>query len=85
MVKVQKVQIVQCKNLHENFEKSENLANFLSFGTIICEKSENSYSAERLFYKFSCISQKNVVSLHAKLRAKAKKEQAGYEYEDKDR
>ena len=50
-----------------------------------CEKSENSYSAERLFYKFSCISQKNVVSLHAKLRAKAKKEQAGYEYEDKDR
>ena len=33
----------------------------------------------------SCISQKNVVSLHAKLRAKAKKEQAGYEYEDKDR
>ena len=68
MVKVQKVQIVQCKNLHEN-----------------CEKSENSYSAERLFYKFSCISQKNVVSLHAKLRAKAKKEQAGYEYKDKDR
>ena len=62
------MQIVQCKNLHEN-----------------CEKSENSYSAERLFYKFSCISQKNVVSLHAKLRAKAKKEQAGYEYEDKDR
>ena len=49
---------------------------FLSFGTIICEKSENSYSAERLFYKFFCISQKNVVSLHAKLRAKAKKEQA---------
>ena len=68
MVKVQKVQIVQCKNLHEN-----------------CEKSENSYSAERLFYYFFCISQKNVVSLHAKLRAKAKKEQAGYEYEDKDR
>ena len=62
------MQIVQCKNLHEN-----------------CEKSENSYSAERLFYKFFCISQKNVVSLHAKLRAKAKKEQAGYEYEDKDR
>ena len=77
-----------CKNLYGKVDQLDHLeAELCQLCQVGHAKKlhENSYPLERLFYKFSCISQKNVVSLHAKLRAKAKKEQAGYEYEDKDR
>ena len=45
--------------LHENFEKSENLANFLSFGTIISYPSERLYLSHKgtIFSQISHFSQ----------------------------